>query len=88
MCIDYARLYVTATEFYENENDIPIDQDILYKIKKRILELNSKYTSLTDNEKQEIENIFLIVFFYSREDIWEECVFSDEISQIRNSLQN
>ena len=87
MCIDYARLYVTATEFYENEHNIQIAQETLDQIKKRILNLNSKTTSLTDNEKQEIQNIFLIDFFYSREDIWEEIIFSEEVSKIRNSLQ-
>ena len=88
MCIDYAKLYVTATEFYENENNIQIDQETLSKLKNRTLDLNSKSNSLTVAEKHELENIFLIVFYYSREDIWENCIFSDVIAQIRDSLQN
>lgn len=87
MCIDYAKLYVSATEFYENEHDIQIDQATLMRLKCRALSLNSQVTSLSDTETQELYNIFLIVSLYNRDDLWENCIFCDEISQIRHSVQ-
>lgn len=88
MCINYAKIYVSATEFFENEHDIPIDCTTLSTLKERILDLSSQSSSLSDTEIQEVTNIFLIVSMYNRDDIWENCFFSNEISQIRDSLQN
>lgn len=87
MCIDYAKLYVTAFEFYENEHDERIDLDTLSVLKKQVEFLNSKGSDLTVNEKQELEDIFLIVFYNNYDSIWNEFVFSDEIAQIRGKLQ-
>lgn len=88
MCIDYAKLYVSATEFFEKEHDIPIDDGALSSLKKRMVALNFQSSDLTDIEIQEITNIFLIVSMYERDDIWENCSFNDQIAQIRDSLQN
>lgn len=87
MCIDYADLYVTAIEFYENEHEERIDKDTLEALKKRMKILNSKESSLTSEEKEEIEDIFLIVFYNNYDSIWNEICFKDEIAQIRKELQ-
>lgn len=87
MCIDYANLYVTAIEFYENEHEERIDKDTLEALKKRMKILNSKESSLTSEEKEEIEDIFLIVFYNNYDSIWNEICFKDEIAQIRKKLQ-
>lgn len=87
MCIDYAKLYVSATEFFEKEHNIPIDNGTLSGLKKRMVALNFQTSHLTDVEIQEVTNIFLIVSMYERDDIWENCNFIDQIAQIRNSLR-
>lgn len=87
MCIDYADLYVTAIEFYENEHEERIDKSTLEALKKRMKILNSKESSLTSEEKKEIEDIFLIVFYNNYDSIWNEICFKDEIAQIRKELQ-
>lgn len=87
MCIDYAELYITAVEFYENEHEERIDKDTLEKLKRRMIILNSKESSLTSEEKKEVEDIFLIVFYNNYDSIWNEICFKNEIARIRKKLQ-
>lgn len=87
MCIDYVKLYITAVEFFENEHEGRIDLGTLGILQKRLLSLNSKPSPLSTVEKQEIEDIFLIVFYNRYDSIWRDIVFSEEIAQIKNSLQ-
>lgn len=87
MCIDYVKLYITAVEFFENEHEERIDPDTLEILQRHLLSLNSKSSPLSTVEKQEIEDIFLIVFYNRYDSIWKNVVFSKEIAQIKNSLQ-
>ncbi len=86
MKINYATLYVKAVEFYEREHDERIDQETLLVLKERAIKLSASQTCLTEQEKNELINIFMIVDLNEYESVWNDCCFSDEVAALRRSL--